>query len=81
VAAESGSHVVVRNPDKLERPPRQTARYAASLAARYSKAKNAGRVAVHMARCENVSKRRGLEPGKVLLEHSSTVYGYPAELD
>lgn len=81
VAAESGSHVVVRNPDRLDRPPRDTARYAASLAARYSKARNAGRVAVHMARCADVHKPRGLAPGKVVLERSSTVYGFPAELD
>jgi len=81
VAAESGSHVVVRNPDRLERMPRETARFAASLAARYSKARNAGRVAVHLARCEDVHKPRGLPPGKVALARSSTVYGYPAELD
>jgi predicted ribosome quality control (RQC) complex YloA/Tae2 family protein len=81
VAAESGSHVVIRNPDRLERLPRATARYAASLAARYSKARNATRVAVHQARCEDVSKPRGLEPGKVLLARFSTVYGYPAELE
>jgi predicted ribosome quality control (RQC) complex YloA/Tae2 family protein len=81
VAADSGSHVVVRNPDRLERPPRGTARYAASLAARYSKAKNGARVAVHMARCGDVHKPRGLAPGKVVLERSSTVYGYPGELD
>src|SRR5215510_5435252 len=49
VAAESGSHVVVRNPGGLERLPRDTLRFAASLAARYSKAKNASRVAVHVA--------------------------------
>lgn len=81
VAAESGSHVVVRNPDRLDRMPRDTARYAASLAARYSKARNAGSAAVHLARCADVSKPRGMEPGKVLLARSSTVYGYPSELE
>jgi len=81
VAAESGSHVIVRNPDRLARAPRDTVRFAASLAARYSKARNGSRVAVHMARCRDVSKPRGLAAGKVLLEHSSTVHGFPAELD
>lgn len=81
IAADSGSHVVVRNPGRLERLPRDTARYAASLAARYSKARNGARVAVHMARCEDVRKPRGMAPGKVVLERSSTVYGYPGELD
>jgi len=33
VAGESGSHVVVRNPDNLESLPRETLRFAASLAA------------------------------------------------
>ena len=33
VAAESGSHVVVRNPANLDRLPRETLRFAASLAA------------------------------------------------
>ena len=37
VAGESGSHVVVRNPDGLDALPRETLRYAAALAAGYSK--------------------------------------------
>src|SRR4029079_3720502 len=46
VAGESGSHVVVRNPEGLDRLPRDTERFAAALAAGYSKARNGGRVAV-----------------------------------
>ena len=49
VAAESGSHVVVRNPDRLTALPRETAQFAAGLAAGYSKARRGGRVAVHLA--------------------------------
>lgn len=67
LAGDSGSHVVVRNPDRLERPPRDTERFAAALAAGYSKARNAGRVAVHAARCADVSKQRGQPPGEVTL--------------
>ena len=78
VAAESGSHVVVRNPDGLERLPRETIRFAAALAARHSKARNAGRVAVHLATCADVSKPRGLPPGKVLLKRFVTVHATPA---
>jgi predicted ribosome quality control (RQC) complex YloA/Tae2 family protein len=77
VAGESGSHVVVRNPDRLERVPRSTLRFAAALAAGYSKARNAGRVAVHVARCADVSKPRGLEPGKVVLRRFETVHVAP----
>lgn len=68
LAGDSGSHVVVRNPDRLDRLPRETERYAASLAAGYSKARNAGRVAVHACRGADVSKRRGQPPGEVSLE-------------
>jgi predicted ribosome quality control (RQC) complex YloA/Tae2 family protein len=73
VAAESGSHVVVRNPDRLERLPRDTLRFAAGLAAGYSKARHGGRVAVHAARCVDVHKPRGVPPGQVSLERFSTV--------
>ena len=67
LAGDSGSHVVVRNPDRLEKLPRETARFAAALAAGYSKARDAGRVAVHLARGADVSKRRGQPPGEVTL--------------
>ena len=68
VAGESGSHVVVRNPDGLDRLPRETEQLAASLAAGYSKARKGGRVAVHACRCADVRKPRGLPPGKVEIE-------------
>ncbi len=77
VAGESGSHVVVRNPSNLERLPRETARFAAALAAGYSKARRGGRVAVHMARCRDVSKPRGFPPGKVVLARFTTVHATP----
>ena len=67
LAGDSGSHVVVRNPERLEKLPRETERFAAGLAAGYSKARNAGRVAVHAARGADVSKRRGQPPGEVTL--------------
>jgi len=67
VAGHSGSHVVVRNPDGLERCPRATQQFAAALAASYSKARAGGQVAVHMASCADVTKPRGLPAGKVQL--------------
>ena len=81
VAGESGSHVVVRNPDKLDTLPRETKRFAAALAAGYSKARRGGKVAVHMARARDVSKRRGLAPGKVQLRRFSSVHAQPLRLD
>jgi predicted ribosome quality control (RQC) complex YloA/Tae2 family protein len=77
VASESGSHVIVRNPEGLERLPRETLRFAASLAARYSKARHAGRTAVHVARRSDVRKPRGFAPGKVLLDRFTTVHARP----
>ena len=73
VAGESGSHVVVRNPQNLESLPRETLRYAASLAAGYSRGRHGGKVAVHIARCADVAKPRGLAAGKVTLGRYRTV--------
>jgi len=73
VAAGSGSHVVVRNPDGLDRLPRDTQRFAAALAAGHSKVKAGGRVAVHWTRCEEVRKPRGFAPGKVTLGRYETI--------
>jgi len=81
VASESGSHVVVRNPDNLETLPRETKRFAAALAAGYSKARRGGKVAVHMARAGDITKARGLAPGKVHLRRYSTVNASPLRLD
>lgn len=77
VAGESGSHVIVRNPDGLARLPRATMHMAAALAARYSKARDGGRVAVHAATCADVSKPRGLPPGKVALRRHATLHATP----
>ena len=79
VAGESGSHVVVRNPDGLKALPRETLRYAAALAAGYSKAKNAGKVAVHVARVKDVSKPKGLPSGKVTLSRYKSVKVEPLQ--
>jgi predicted ribosome quality control (RQC) complex YloA/Tae2 family protein len=77
VAGESGSHVVVRNPARLERLPRETERFAAALAARYSKARHGGRVTVHLTLCSEVSKPRGSPPGQVALGRYRAVQAAP----
>ena len=80
VASESGSHVVVRNPDNLDTLPRDTKRFAAGLAAGYSKARRGGKVSVHMARAGDVSKPRGLAAGKVHLRRFTSVHASPMRL-
>ncbi len=77
VSGESGSHVVVRNPDKLERLPRDTLQFAAGLAAGYSKARHGGRTTVHVARCADVHKSRGAPAGQVTLQHWKSVHVTP----
>lgn len=81
VAGQPGSHVVVLNPDKAERLPRDTERFAAGLAAGYSSARRGGRVAVHAARGEDVKKPRGLAPGKVTLRRFKTLQVEPVRPD
>ncbi len=78
VAGDSGSHVVVRNPEGLSRLPRETMRFAAALAARHSKARQGGQVAVHVARMSEVKKPRGAPAGKVSLAHFESVRVRPA---
>jgi predicted ribosome quality control (RQC) complex YloA/Tae2 family protein len=81
IASGPGSHVVVRNPEGLERLPRDTLQFAAGLAARYSKARDGGRTAVHLTTCREVGKPRGLPPGKVTLGRYQTVQAAPLHLD
>jgi predicted ribosome quality control (RQC) complex YloA/Tae2 family protein len=79
VAGQSGSHVIVRNPENLDRLPRETKRLAASLAVLHSGGKKGGKTAVHLCRCADVHKPRGLPPGKVTIKKFTTVYAAPAE--
>jgi predicted ribosome quality control (RQC) complex YloA/Tae2 family protein len=77
VAGASGSHVVIRNPDRLPRLPRDTLQFAAALAARFSKARKAGRVTVHVTRCADVEKPRGFPAGKVVLKRFASLRAAP----
>ena len=51
---------------------------AAALAAWHSKARRAGKVDVHVCRVRDVSKPRGMPPGKVLLARFERVRVRPA---
>lgn len=79
VAPSSGSHVVVRNPDRLDRLPRATQREAAALAAWHSKSRAGGRVAVHLTRVRLVSKRRGAPAGQVQLKRFEVIQASPRD--
>jgi len=77
VANLPGSHVVIRNPDKLSELPRQVLERAAELAAYHSKARDGGKVEVHLARVADISKPRGFAPGKVILKKWTALRVYP----
>lgn len=80
VAGFAGSHVVVTNPEGLTELPKVVLERAAELAAWNSKAREAGgKVEVHVCRVSDVSKPKGLPPGKVQLKRHKTVRVYARE--
>jgi predicted ribosome quality control (RQC) complex YloA/Tae2 family protein len=79
VAGVPGSHVVIRNPDKVSEPPRDVLERAAELAAFYSKARDGGKVEVHWCRVADVNKPHGFMPGKVILKKYKSLKVYPKE--
>lgn len=74
----SGSHVIVRNKSKGELPPK-TLRQAAELAAKFSHAKNAGKVAVNYTQRKFVNKPKGAKAGLVRLASFKTMLVEPNE--
>jgi len=79
VANSPGSHVVVRNPERIADLPRALIERAAELAAFFSKARDGGKVEVHYCRAADVSKPRGFPPGKVMLKQWKSLRVYPKE--
>ncbi len=72
VAEYSGSHVVVRNPDKEKDLDESVLVKAAQLAAFFSQARNSSKVEVHYTKRKHVTKPRRAKPGLVrLLEFKS----------
>ena len=63
----SGSHVVLKNENLKEGIPKNILKAAASLAAYHSKAKTAGMAPVSYTQKKYVTKKKGMEPGKVAL--------------
>lgn len=81
-ASVPGSHVVVRNPDKLHEIPAPVVQRAAEYAAYYSKAREArGKVDVHVCWASDVRKERGAPAGEVTLRRWEKVKVYPRALD
>jgi predicted ribosome quality control (RQC) complex YloA/Tae2 family protein len=81
VSGVPGSHVVIRNPDKLPDIPKSVVERAAEFAAYYSKAREArGKVDVHCCWASDVRKARGAPAGEVQLRRFDRVNVYPRAL-
>ncbi|MGI8884611.1 MAG: Rqc2 family fibronectin-binding protein [Pyrinomonadaceae bacterium] len=71
-----GSHVVVKNPNRLEIPPK-TLLEAAQIAAFYSQARTQPKVAVHYTPKKFVNKPKGASAGLVSLSSFKTILVEP----
>lgn len=67
-AGSPGSHVVVRNKDKLDKCPARTLEEAASLAAFFSKQKSSTKVQIHYTLRKHVRRIKGAPPGTVRIQ-------------
>ena len=72
-----GSHVIIRNPQKLEELPETTLLFAANLAAWYSKARNSSQVPVDYTLIQFIRKPNGAKPGKVIFNNQKTLFITP----
>ncbi len=71
-----GSHVLIRNPRSVE-IPQDVLERAASLAAFYSRGRNAGKVPVTYTFARSVRKPKGAKPGLVVLSERKTMMAVP----
>lgn len=72
----SGSHVIVHS---TSMPSESTIRFAANLAAYYSKARHSSTVPVDYTLVKNVKKIPGGKPGTVIIKNYKTIYIDPKE--
>lgn len=77
VQGYSGSHVVIRNPNRHDHPAEDVLEYAARLAVTNSKARHASYVPVVYTQIRYVRKPRKAAPGSVVPEMVKTVFVDP----
>ena len=73
ISGSPGSHTVLKFPEIYEIIPKEHIRTAASIAAFYSKAKNAGNVVVSYTEAKNVQKYKGAKSGSVIIKNEKKV--------
>jgi predicted ribosome quality control (RQC) complex YloA/Tae2 family protein len=81
VAHMPGSHVIIRRPSGKPTPPDDVLRAAASLAAWFSKARNAPSAEVHCTEARHVRKRGDAPPGEVCIERFKSIKIVPRSPD
>lgn len=77
VRGTSGSHTVLKSPKKQESIPKNIIESAASIAAYYSKARNASSVPVAYCLRKYVKKKKGFKEGSVIMEREKIIYVKP----
>ena len=74
----AGSHVVLKVNTGKGEPSKKAREQAASIAAYYSKMKNAKQVPVAMTEKKFVRKPKGAAPGSVAVERDKVIFAEPA---
>ncbi len=77
VRGSSGSHTVLKIPENSETIPKEYIRTAASIAAFYSKSKNAKNVHVAYTQAKHVQKYKGAKSGSVVVKNEKIVKVMP----
>jgi predicted ribosome quality control (RQC) complex YloA/Tae2 family protein len=73
----SGSHVIIRKPQRKQDPPKSVLEYAARLAAGNSQARTSSYVPVIYTRVKYLRKPRGSEAGAVIPERTKSIFVEP----
>jgi predicted ribosome quality control (RQC) complex YloA/Tae2 family protein len=77
VRGASGSHTVLKISDKKNPPDKKIISQAASIAAYYSKARNASNVPVAYCEKKYVKKKKGFKEGSVVMEREKVIFVKP----
>ncbi len=77
VRGSSGSHTVLKVSNKKETVQKETIVRAASIAAYYSKARNASSVPVAYCEKKFVKKKKGFKSGSVVMEREKVIFAKP----
>jgi predicted ribosome quality control (RQC) complex YloA/Tae2 family protein len=77
VRGASGSHTILKISDKKNPPDKKFIQTAASIAAYYSKARNASNVPVAYCERKYVKKKKGFKEGSVVMEREKVIFVKP----